>query len=233
MSPPVVFLGGNMATVVFITGQFTVTTPSAAKAGDLLVLAIGMRSAVSTVDSLDNNDPSASGWTLVQLVATASNQVALYTRTLDGSETGTHTGKVTGSTNFQAAIVALRGLSSIPATGAANDSVATTNHVCPSQTLGLYSGAFLGVIVVNGAPPSALPGSLTADNLSGNDGTNGIMVSLVRPEVAGATGTKTGMSGGARTGVAASFQCVAQSLAAGTGISFSPVGAIGLPLEGV
>lgn len=231
MSPPIVFVSGNGSTWDPL-GSFVVSTPSVAKLGDTLLLIIAFRGTPAAVVGSIDGDAALAGWTIVQTITTASNRIMIYRRVLDDSDIGAHTATFTASQG-QAALIALRAAQDIPATGAANDSTTTTSHVCPSQTLAQYSGMFLGVVVLNGSGPGGFPGANNVMSLF--DGTNSIMVAMLRPEVPGATGSQTATTGATRTGIAASFQIAADPLVGGQGLAFSvsPVGAIGLPIQGV
>lgn len=242
MAPPIAFAnpnggdGANFATWNAGGGSMSIVTPASAKPGDLLVLAIGLRAgAPAVVFSLDGDfGATLAGWTVVQVVTTANNRLYLCTRRMGADDIGTHVATFTGGTNGQAALIAIRGAQSVPATGAGTDVVASTSFVCPSQTLATFAGALLNIIVSD-VVAATIAGA--NNNFQATDGTVGIEATLSRPEVAGATGTRTGTTGSNRSGIAASFQLLPDPIPSvdvgKLSISLSPVGAIGLPAVGI
>lgn len=212
-------------------GTMAILTPESAKPGDLLVMAIGLRIASASVFTIDG-DAAFAGWTLVQTIATANNKLYLFTRRMTDDDIGTHTATFTPTRNGQAGMLALRGVDSIPASGAGVDVVAGTNWPCPAQTIARLPDAYLGIIVSDVV--AATLGS--SYELHYTDGVVGIEMGMLYPSATGPM-SNAGTTGTNRSGIAASFMLVGDALPDAARdrltISMQPSGTIGLPVEGI
>lgn len=230
--PPIVFVDATVATVAGT--DFTFVTPAKARAGDALFLLIATGGGLDILDNESAGDPHATKWELVQELTTASYAVYLFRRDLtdDDPEPAAHTGIFVDASPAAAACVVLRGVARpTPASGAANDETAVTVHAMPAQVLAVYSSLYLGLLVCTGTIGGFTPAGATA--VLSNDAARTIGVFYNLPEAPGSIALAPTTSN-PRTGVVASFRLDAgPTLGAGLSLALDPVGAPGLPLEGI
>lgn len=128
----------------------------------------------------------------------------------------------------------------LPATAAAvasgfNEVAASINFVCPSLVLTRYSDLYLGIALVTTAAVSvaAPAGTTEIHEVLGVDAYALEVFELLREEP-GATGTKTATTAAPQSGLAVALALAADPvIGASKAFGFDPVGAIGLPSEGV
>jgi hypothetical protein len=228
--PPVVFV--DKSTGLDDAGsRMTFTLPVTARAGDTLLAVIASD---PTQTGPSNGDREV--WDVLAELAVGSAKVYVLRRTVAEDE-GIETSIDFNGAWLQGVLMVYRGLDDgAAALGSAISSiVASTNFVCPSETLVRYSDLYLGIVVVTSAVV-LVTNPLSSTERHEELGANATLeVFEILPEAPGATGTKTATTAANRTGVAASIALaslptVQSSLVA---IALDPPGTIGLALEGV
>lgn len=211
----------------------TSTIPSNAKAGDTLVAIIALDSADAGLDPDD-----ADGWELLEDHAGPNSNLWIFRRAFEAGDSGAVSIELLGTLGNPGAgaLLVYRGLDpSAAAVGASSSSIAAaTNFVCPSRILTRYSDLYIGVVVVDTAATAVAPPAGTIERREVQHTGITLEVFDYLAEATGSTGTKTATTAGAQSGIASSVALAAAGLiGAGKSFTFDPVGAPGLPTEGI
>lgn len=225
----------DQATGTIEAQAITFITPIAAKAGDTL-LAI-----VATADGNDGpdlDDEAADGWEELASFTGSSSTVWLLRREAQPDDTGNISIPFLDALAWGlGALLVYRNLD----TGAelvessSTEITASQNFVCPARVLAAYSNLYLGIVLVTSAATAvAPPGGGPTEIHEEQSGGRTLAVYELLAEATGSTGTQTATTAAPQDGLAASAALAADPVKGyGLSMSFDPIGAIGLPSNGV
>lgn len=212
--------------------EIVINTPSSVKVGDTVIAMIVLTSASAM--ALD----AGSEWTTDFAHQGADDNIVIARYVIDGEEGVTLPvlGFNQDPSDVYVMTIVKRGLAiGAAAYGAAQAVVAaSTDWPCPSQTLGEYSGLYLGLCDnQNGAAAGFVPPAGATELLDfGAGGVRRFSVFEILPEAAGATGVKTATSDSGN-GHAVSIAYAATPTPRAQGLVPDVAGAIGFVTVGV
>jgi hypothetical protein len=109
-----------------------------------------------------------------------------------------------------------------------------SNFVCPARELAAYSDLYIGLVLVTTAATAVTPPAGCLERHEEQAGGRTLEVFDLLAEATGTTGTKVATVAAAQDGLTASIALAAAPVIGfGKSFTFEPIGAIGLPDEGV
>lgn len=231
--PPANFVGSAIGVVG--VQDLTLSMPTNVRARDTLLIAF------ATDDSHGGPDFDAdelADWALIGTFSGPSSTMWVMRREAQPGDVGSVVVPMLDPLSDPAigVLIAYRNLDPAAAiVGASGTSIASsTNFVCPSRALAAYSDLYLGFVYVEGGEVAVTPPVGTTERLEVQSDGITLEVFELLAETPGATGTKIATIAGSDLGIAASIALSANALVGfGKSFSFDPIGAIGLPSEGV
>lgn len=214
--------------------QFVV--PSSTKPGDTMIAIVG---GDSNLIDVDNTVPGAVLWEQLAKLTVANGTILLARRTVladDPAEVDLH---LDADASFSSALSLLvyRGLDTSAALlgASASNIAASTNFSCPARDFTRYSDLYIGIALVTSAAVAVThPAGTTERQDFSHFAGKQICVFDFLLEATGSTGIKTATTAANQSGIATSLAL--QGMPApgfGRSFTFTPMGAIGLPLVGV
>jgi hypothetical protein len=209
-------------------------TPTATKARDTLIAIL------ATADTNDGPDlTDLDGWIeeAAFTFAATSSKVWVLRREAQIGDTSTVEIPFLDATAWGLGVLAVwRNLntgSDVVASGS-TAVAASTNFPCPTLALTTYSDLYVGIALVTSAATAVAPPAGGTELAELQSGGRTLEVFQRLPEAVGATGAQTATTGANQSGGAAAIALAADPIIGfGKSFAFDPVGAIGLPSEGV
>lgn len=229
--PPALFIADVTGTTGGANTEQKFAVPAATRPGDVQIAIVVMAFQGSTLDVANNAD----GWTLLAVHALTNATFVVVRRTAKEADPATLTVNVTAAATWVGScMLTYRDLEGTFLASAAGNVAVSTNFVCPSQNATRYSDLYLGIVVVSSAVVAVTPPAGSTERHEHAIGAREFEVFEVLPEAVGATGTKTATTAANQSGSLISIMLQGNPAPGfGKSFTFTPMGAIGLPVEGI